>query len=64
MSVNEDVRSLTMPGPFHATVADPNASGSAGKLTGAAGDKLILTLADGKLTTTNCKATTRPRRWI
>ena len=42
-----DIRSLTMPGPFHATVADPTRLVQPGNLTGAAGDKLILTLTDG-----------------
>ena len=39
-----ETRSLTMPGPFRATVADPSHLVQPGKLTGASGDKLIVTL--------------------
>ena len=43
-AVNGDTRSLTMPGPFRASVVDPAHLVQPGTLTGEAGDKLIATL--------------------
>lgn len=43
-AVDNATRSLTMPGPFHASVADPAHLVQPGILTGEAGDKLIATL--------------------
>ncbi len=40
----DEGRSLTMPGPFRATVSDPSRLVQPGRLTGEAGDKLILTV--------------------
>ena len=39
-----DERSMTMPGPFHVIIADPSHLVQPGNITGATGDKLIVTL--------------------